>query len=590
MSLAKNPASESTNNWLNQLFWVLIGAAGVASAYALFSESSLFRILGIQLLVVGATTWWTSQSARLPVSKDETERGQIVEKWSLYYIFAAGTFFTILALSLFSLLISRVEIARPLTTAEIAASAITAVLAASVLTGILHLSKGHSGRYFVGYPSVVMGLHEARVIWFVAAITLLLTPFFKLGAIWIAYLLHIYILAVLIEVIVRLVVAWFQLEREELPQGTEWPNPFDSMVRDVLFTSLNPIDTIFTIAEQRFGLSIRSSWSIRFFRQATLPTVFATCLLLWLSTAVVIIQPNQMALYEFGGRTSEKTLAPGIHFIGPWPLGKVHRVPVKSIQTMQIGFTQEVDPQEVVSPTPRSLLWTEPHANEFALVLGTQSELVSVNAQVYYQIGSSQEQLRDYLYQHSNAESLLEASAYQVLREETQTANLDEILSKNREAFAERIQQQLQSKIATANLGIEVVDVALLSLHPPVQAASAYLDVSNAERDAERRKIEATGDAESRSLSSQRTSAQLVATAKGDAARRIGLASQESSHFVEANKAYQLQPETYRMRLWFDALETTLPKKKVYVIDANLPEVLLADPHAHLNQQKLSTP
>ena len=45
-----------------------------------------------------------------------------------------------------------------------------------------------------------------------------------------------------------------------------------------------------------------------------------------------------------------------------------------------------------------------------------------------------------------------------------------------------------------SDLGIEVVDVALMGLHPPVEAAADYLDVISARIDADRVRVEALGE------------------------------------------------------------------------------------------------
>ena len=43
-------------------------------------------------------------------------------------------------------------------------------------------------------------------------------------------------------------------------------------------------------------------------------------------------------------------------------------------------------------------------------------------------------------------------------------------------------------------LGVEIIDVALINLHPPIAVAGAYLDVISAEIDAVRYQAEALGD------------------------------------------------------------------------------------------------
>jgi len=574
------PSSETTA-WLTQLLWIVTVCAALTFGYAFYSESALFRGLGIQLLLTAALLWSTRRSIGLQAAPT-TDPAKSIEAWSLHTIFTAGPFVVLLIGVIMSLLVGRVEVARPLSPQEIATSAILAVLAASLWTALGKMTQGIAAEPSDELATVKLTLHEARVGWFLAAAAQLASSVFAGVPQWLAVAIHIYLAIVIGESVLRLLIAWFQLERVTSTRSEELPHPLNSLIRELLLSSLNPLDTLFQIAERRFGLSLRSSWSIRFFRRATPVALLLSLLVFWLSTSMVIVQPDQLALSEVLGRVQPVPLQPGLHAKYPWPFGSVRRVSVGEIRTLQIGFSQPVDEKAVVAAEPRSMLWTEPHANEFALVLGTQSELVAVNAQIYFQVGKSVEQLTNYLVRHADPGKALEAVAYQVLREETENATLDQVLTEDRQAFAQRIASQVTEKARQMQLGVEIVDVSLLSLHPPVEAAEAYLDVSNAESDAQRRVIQARGDAEAKLLTAEKESAALVASAKQGAAKRIGLAGQEASHFAEASKAYRAAPETYRTRLWFDTYEKALPGRQVYVIDSQLQDVLMTEPNASL--------
>ncbi|MBA2115331.1 SPFH domain-containing protein [Bremerella alba] len=576
-----SPVSPEVNAWLGQLLWIVGVSAALSFGYAFFSESALFRGLSIQLLLTSVLLWSTRRSLKLQAIPSSDHR-QVVERWSLQCIFIAGPLVVLLIGVVFSLLIGRVEVARPLSPQEIATSAILAILAASLWTALGKMTQGIHGD--TGTLSTIqLTLHETRVAWFLAAIAQLTSSVLPQTPQWLAVVLHVYLICIISESLLRLLVAWFQLEQKTQTDDLTTTTPFDSLFRELLLSSWNPLDTLFEIAEKRFGLSLRSSWSIRFFRRTTPVAIVLTCLLFWLSTSLVIVQPDQLALSEILGTVLAEPLQPGVHLNAPWPFGKVRRVSVGEIRTLQIGFSQTVDEKAVVADQPRSLLWTEPHANEFALVLGTQSELVAVNAQIYFQVGKQVDQLKDYLIRHADPVAALEAIAYQVLREETENASLDQVLTEDRQAFANRIAAKVAQKSQQMQLGIDLVDVSLLSLHPPVEAADAYLDVSNAESDAQRIIIEARGNAAAKLLAAEKQSFALVATARQEAARRVGLAGQEASHFAEANKAYQAAPETYRARLWFDTFEKALPGRRVYVIDTELQDVLLTDPNAAIS-------
>jgi regulator of protease activity HflC (stomatin/prohibitin superfamily) len=144
---------------------------------------------------------------------------------------------------------------------------------------------------------------------------------------------------------------------------------------------------------------------------------------------------------------------------------------------------------------------------------------------------------------------------------------LREVLTANRAQFADRLKDTLSRYAESNRLGIEVVDVALMGLHPPVEAADAYLDVISARIDAERVQVEALGQKSVQIADVQREIATAIAGSQAEAARRTGTAVSESSEFVAIGQAYAVAPEPFQLRLWFEALEEILEQKRFVLID-----------------------
>jgi regulator of protease activity HflC (stomatin/prohibitin superfamily) len=176
------------------------------------------------------------------------------------------------------------------------------------------------------------------------------------------------------------------------------------------------------------------------------------------------------------------------------------------------------------------------------------------------------------VYQCQNPDDALEAYAYRTLTESTRSTTLREVLTANRAQFADHLERTLRGYVESNRLGIEVVDVALMGLHPPVEAAADYLDVISARIDAERVHIEALGDAAVQVANVQQESASAIASAKVEAARRTGEALGESSQFLAIGEAYAVAPEPFQLRLWFEALEEILEQKRFVLVDQAVAE------------------
>ena len=204
-----------------------------------------------------------------------------------------------------------------------------------------------------------------------------------------------------------------------------------------------------------------------------------------------MVGPSEQGLRESFGVVSGQ-LGPGLHWKLPSPFGEVRHFDVKRIRAARIGGNGEEGKH-----LPKAILWSKVHAHhEFPLVLGSGTEAISVDALVFYKIREDPQGLLDYAYQMQNPVDALQGYAMRSLMEHTRSATLDEVLSVDRAKYAERLENDLRQHADRNRLGIDIVDLALVNIHPPVASAAAYLDVISAGIDAVRLEMEADGEKE----------------------------------------------------------------------------------------------
>ncbi|NLF67586.1 MAG: hypothetical protein GX575_00880 [Candidatus Anammoximicrobium sp.] len=375
--------------------------------------------------------------------------------------------------------------------------------------------------------------------------------------VWAGRLLLLWIVATGGEQVIRLLIVWLRQPAE----GPVVIVPLRQLVREALFVHGNPLPVLFDTIERRFGVSFRSSWAIQFVRRSLVPAALAVGVLFWGLSSLAVVRIDELGVRESCGQLQAAPLPPGLHWKLPWPFGRVLRYPVKRVEAKPIGFISNPGRQT-------SYLWSKKHASEeFALVLGDGSELVALGCMVYYKIHEDRERFLDYVYRNQNPDDALEAYAYRALMEHTRGTTLMEVLTANRAQFAERLEQTLRGYAQSQRLGIDVVDVALMGLHPPVEAAADYLDVISARIDADRVRVEALGEKAVNLEKAHEETDAAVAAARVDAARRIGQATAESSQFVAMGEAYAVAAEAFQLRLWFEAFEDILEKKRFVLVD-----------------------
>ncbi len=373
-------------------------------------------------------------------------------------------------------------------------------------------------------------------------------------------LLSVWVLAVSIEQIVKVLPLLTGRRRDAEPFVTT-PR---LALREAVLMHGNPLRSLNRAIESRLGVSLRASWALRFTRSALLPALTLVVLLQWGLSTLCVVQLDHLGVRESFGQVDGAALGPGLHWKLPWPFGRMRQFPAKNVSTTYVGFVRDEDRQP-------AYLWSKKHAQrEFALVLGSGSELVAVGCVVYYKIGEDRSRVLDFAYQFQNPDEALEAYAYRALMEQTRSATLAEILSTNRAQFADELERSLRQYCADNQLGIEVVEVALIGLHPPVEVAADYLDVISARVDADRTQTEATGRQRVAMQDALRERSTAIAEASVEAAKRVGTALGESSEFLAIGSAYQIAPDAFKLRLWFEVFEEILQQKRFVLIDKTI--------------------
>ena len=320
-----------------------------------------------------------------------------------------------------------------------------------------------------------------------------------------------------------------------------------------------PLRGLAEVAEQRLGLSLRSAWAIGFVRRSLGALLASLIGLVWLSTMFVVIGPQEQGIrLRFGRLTSRMPVRPGVHLKWPWPLETVDRYSVTRVQTLALGYA---------GPPKDSLLWARTHAGEeYQLLLGDGRELLSVDATISYRI-------RDVLafaFGSQNTRETLEALAYRLLMRETVASNLDRVLTADRTEFGRRFAVALQRACDEQELGLDVLHVGFISLHPPVRIAAAYEDVVSAEIERETRAARGRIYQESTVPAAQAEATRQLQDTEAEAARRLADAKGAAARFLATLGASRAGPELFRFRRRLEALEEGLAGRSLFIVDHRL--------------------
>ena len=369
---------------------------------------------------------------------------------------------------------------------------------------------------------------------------------------WLSYLTVLFVVIVFMEVGLQCII--------RLVDGREGRSiALRLHILPALLSGGSPVNKLLVSLEENAGISLRSTWTVGFIRRNIPLITLIISVFFWLMTAFVQVNPDEKGiLYSLGKIKSREAMLPGIHLKWPWPVETVKIYPACKVQNFTVGY--ESDKQN-------NYLWTMSHGGEeYKLLLGDGKELVSINMRVYYKIGD----LYEYVLQYDNPEEKLKAEAYRILLNETVITNLDNLLSRDRSSFSQMITQKLQETSKQQKLGLDVTDVALTSIHPPVEIAREYQEIVSANIQKQVIITKAKSYADSSIPKAEQTRGEMVKTAQAEALSRNGQALSEANEYTYQQKAYRMNTGAYKEWKWLEVLENALQGKKVYLLDKNL--------------------
>ena len=325
----------------------------------------------------------------------------------------------------------------------------------------------------------------------------------------------------------------------------------------IFFGRLDPVSSFFAFLTEAFGIDLRGSWALAFIRRSLAPTLLALAVLAWVGSAFTLVGPSEVGVVEvFGARSGRAPVSPGLHLGWPWPIESVQRVAVDRVRSLPIGFAR--------AKSGASMLWTAQHAEEeYKLLLGDGHELISVNAVLQFKVSDP----LVYLYSCADPEGALAAVADRVMMDETVGRSLDSALSENLSELVTQIEGRIQQSADGLELGLMVVDLTLMGLHPPVSVAKDYQAVVGARIDRNTRVLEAQAYTNEVLPGAQSQANRLESRAHADAAARVALARGEAEAFSAVQKTYAAAPELFTFRRLLEAREAQLQGRSFVVID-----------------------
>ena len=291
--------------------------------------------------------------------------------------------------------------------------------------------------------------------------------------------------------------------------------------------------------------------------------VMVVIAIVWAGTGFYTVGPDEQAVLRFFGKKSG-TASGGLHWYYPSPIGKRDVVAVTTTRRLELGFRSGADGFTVAQSV----------TNE-SLMITADVNIVDVQAVIQYKISN----LPNFLFNVDDPGDVdrgipagqpdgrtLRDIAESALRQVVGSRNIDDVLTTEKEQVQTEVLLIMRQLAKDYESGIDVLQVLLQNVNPPLEVQSAFEDVVRAREDKERLINLAEAYQASEIPKATGEAAKVTEAAEGFKTGRIARAQGEADGFEAILEGYLLSPDVTRQRLYLEAMEEVLPGVTKFIL------------------------
>lgn len=286
--------------------------------------------------------------------------------------------------------------------------------------------------------------------------------------------------------------------------------------------------------------------------KATKIFVFVICIVLlvtYLFSGVVTIRANESGVLLRFGKIVQKQLTPGMHFVFPWPVDKIIKVPLNEVRTIKLGLFYPDD----MNPLPAS---KEPH-----LMTGDKN-LIQIH--IFVQVTITDPSL--YLFSSSSADVIAHDVLASVLVETAAATPVNDLLTIGRVALQKSISEKGQKIFDKLKLGLHIRGMEVREITPPRSVLPNFKEVVNAQMEKNTKRHNAESRTSSLLFRAKSLARKKVEQANGEYKQKVSKAIGETDRFDNLYAEYRKNPGLYKRQMYLETIGELLPRFRQVII------------------------
>lgn len=276
-----------------------------------------------------------------------------------------------------------------------------------------------------------------------------------------------------------------------------------------------------------------------------------------LSALIQVNQGERALLLRFGAKT-EPLLEPGLHWILPLGMDRVHKIRVDNIQSITLGDSVEEDAD----------------ANSAGRLVTGDQNLILAGLTLRYQPDG--QKLWQYLLHSKIREELLRAEVEALLATWAAVRGVDQLLLEGRISLAGELTRRLREGPFEEELGIRILEITGARVGPPKEVQSSFDLVSRSEANRQTLVTKAQQDNQT-SLQQARSEAyRQKSSAQADAFASKEIAKRDAERFWLRLNVLKENPDrsSHFRRIWEEETSRIFSRLKdqgrIGLFDSNL--------------------
>lgn len=249
---------------------------------------------------------------------------------------------------------------------------------------------------------------------------------------------------------------------------------------------------------------------------------------------------------------------PGLHFKIPFGIEQVYLVPTGRVLKEEFGY-------RTVTPGVRST-YNKRGLDEESLTLTGDLNVSDIEWIVQFQVSDPFK----YIFKIQDPVSTIRDICEAMVRKAIGNANVTQVLTTERAALANDIQQDLQATLNKYDIGVRIVTVKFQDVNPPEEVKDAFNEVNESEQQKESLIFQAREQFNREVPRARGEAKSALQEAEGYAVERINKARGETNRFLALLTEYKKAPTVTRRRIYLETMEEILPRlEETYIMDTN---------------------